>query len=39
VASPSSNKNRKKKILFVDDEPDLTLFKKGLEYTGPEQTH
>ena len=36
MASPSSsNKNRKKKILFVDDEPDLTfLFKKGLEYAG-----
>jgi DNA-binding response OmpR family regulator len=35
VASPSSNNNRKKKILFVDDEPDLTfLFKKGLEYAG-----
>ena len=31
----SSNKNRKKKILFVDDEPDLTfIFKEGLEYAG-----
>lgn len=35
MASPSSNKNRKKKILFVDDEPDLTfVFKEGLEYAG-----
>ena len=35
VTSPSSSNNRKKKILFVDDEPDITsLFKKVLEYAG-----
>ncbi len=33
--SQVSSNSRKRKILFVDDEPDLTfMFKEGLEYAG-----
>jgi PleD family two-component response regulator len=35
VTSGLSSNNKKKRILFVDDEPDLTsLFKKALESAG-----